>query len=806
MSLSLVETKLEISRVTGLIEQNRVQDAQVALQDLIDGQNRDVLALTSPELRDVIGKFQRKRKRELTLYLESSLDDSKSRKPVRNHRYESKFKSSHIPIERYAALLSDLRDHHIFQWATHYREQISFIFSDMLANLREQELWNNEVEEVSELFSMHAMEIYAHGYKHLAQTGNSAETAERKSVNGLKRFIYLLMTLYLENRDSVTTAKQSRLLREITSSLIIGVLRGYGAVKFGNINGTTLLKTYHVQWMQSLGFVTGQDASQFLLSFPSEDVLEAAFTTVVPTLIALDLLSHRYQNRNFILPRLSRTTANQPSRLEMTLTAVEDSVVRELVITCFLEDEVSDKFALQNTFYQRSTVAIARLSQSTKIWADDENLSQLVDAREIPYGDEQARNFAEHILSTIEKEVATLSSKGQQRTIHNYPRDFPLDDPEFRRLFLVERNSVKKLLQQLEKGYGVHLWCSVRRSGKTTSVSELIGSNYSSVVISQTMDHQPDQPDLNILERRVREALIAGEPISADFFEKIISECLSSQLGTKNESQKTVLIVDEYESLFGLLAAMTDINPHLRFLITLPLLSQMVGFCRKNLIILMGQRPDAHFILSSQNQLSPLVRQHNFPLFEHVASGTDTEFSQFLRRVLAEIPFKPSFADSVYQETSGHPFLTVNLMIDLCEWLIENGTMADEIELSASVFDAFSKARLTRAILERSRHYSFFRTMLADFMSAKCRKQEPWLHAIAHILHQIGRKHNRIFSCAISSYEVIAKPFGASAGMTPDVMLTSATMANFLKVEAGQVKPAIRLMGRLAASVYAEIN
>src|SRR5262249_12126077 len=153
-----------------------------------------------------------------------------------------------------------------------------------------------------------------------------------------------------------------------------------------------------------------------------------------------------------------------------------------------------------------------------------------------------------------------------------------------------------------------------------------------------------------------------------------------------------------------------------------PLLSQMVAFSTTNLLVFLGQRPDAHFILMSQNQPSPLVQQDSFPLFEHHEHSTSSEFAQFLAKVMTEqLPFAPSFADAVYQESSGHPYLTVNLMVDFCHWLIESNRSLDWIKLTGNDFELFSKDRLAPAVLQRSSHYSTFQQMIADNLSEATR-------------------------------------------------------------------------------------
>lgn len=321
------------------------------------------------------------------------------------------------------------------------------------------------------------------------------------------------------------------------------------------------------------------------------------------------------------------------------------------------------------------------------------------------------------------------------------------------------------------------------------------------------MDHQPHQIEQNIFARKIEEVLTSQKPIAPDFFQSIVNDCILATTAVDAKGKKAVFIIDEYETLFGLIEAYVDRDAGLRFTVALPLLSQMVAFAAKNLLVFMGQRPDAHLILSSQNQLSPLVRQYNFPLFEHYEGATDTEFTQLLRRVLQEhLQFDASFSDAVYEETNGHPYLTVNLMVDFCDWLIDTGFKTGGSPLGSDQFANFTKDRLTLAVLQRSPHYVFFHGMLAEYSSERGRSREPWLAAITNVLQEMARKHPKVFACSINSFNLIAAPYGPGIRMTPERFLASASMSNFLRDQGGQVKPGVRLMARLAASVTPRIN
>lgn len=767
--------------------------------------------LVSPDLEVLIARFLPKRKKQLTVALENALAIAKRPTLPTVVRANAQPAPTPLPtdIQLYTKRLDELRDFHIFQWATYYRDVIGYIFKNLLSTLKNTDTWHSELESVSNDFARHSNEIFSQGYRYLANNKISDEVALIKSSNGLQKFLDVIINIYIANRDLVNSAKDARLTWATTSSLLVGVLRGYGKTAFGALSGWHMLRLNSRSWIPALGFLNGSDATSLLQDFPSSAAPADIFSAVAPTLVAFDQLSNKYHGTRFLLPRLSRVAAGQPSRLEITVTAFENVPVRDIIVTCFFDGPLSDSRFLTDAINQRATAVVAKLSTAAREWAAQQGKNpKVIDVSDVTARVDDAQNFAQIIRATIEAEIRADSGlQSTQSFNRNYAREFPLEDPDFRRYFLVERHSVKRLLDQFQTETGVHLWCSVRRSGKTTAVSNMADVTGHAVVVVQTMDHQSHQLELNVLERRVREALQKRIPIAQDFFSNVVRECVISSVSIEMAQMKVILVIDEYETLFGLIEAFTKDDIGLRYLVAQPLLSQMVSFATANLLILMGQRPDAHYVLASQNQLSPLVRQHNFPLFEHHSGGNDTEFSQFLRRVLTEkMQFAPSFVDAVYQETSGHPYLTVNLMVDLCDWLIENHVEEGRSQLDAARFAAFVRDRLSQAMIQRSPHYTFFQTMLGDYLSERSRQQEPWLYAMASVLHDIGKKHPKSFSCTIVNYQHLAQTASRSARLTPDQLLSSGTMSNFLRVHDGHVAPAIRLMGRLAASVVPELN
>src|SRR5262249_16266144 len=146
------------------------------------------------------------------------------------------------------------------------------------------------------------------------------------------------------------------------------------------------------------------------------------------------------------------------------------------------------------------------------------------------------------------------------------------------------------------------------------------------------------------------------------------------------DTTKTIFILDEYEQLFGQLRGAARNDEYLEYTVAHPLFDQIASFARHNLVVFLGQEPDAHFVLMVHNQVSPVLRQEHFPVFEHKPESDQSEFYQFLRRVLSEhVTCEPRFVDAVFGETSGHPYLTVNMMVEMFDWLTARRRRVHEV-------------------------------------------------------------------------------------------------------------------------------
>jgi hypothetical protein len=680
------------------------------------------------------------------------------------------------------------------------------IFAWSLADLPKSGQLDAEIHAIGAEMGAHAKRIFDQGYRFQIERGLKSDVAEEKSFNGLQKFLDLIVSIYLDSCGAIEDAPSAEVLWAVASTSLCSIVQGYGDVKFGALTGWELLAKTPRVWVPPLGFCRGAELQALFEEFPPELVDEDLRVALTSSALAVERVAHGFHDNDVLLPRMSRIAPTAPPRLDITLSARRGDRNRELLITCFLDEPVKFEQPILASMVLGSAVIVGRFSPALQSRIEHGEFETIVDGSNSMVDREGIQHLSERVFAKLDAHLADKDGfSAPDEVPRNFARDFPLEDPDFRRQFMVERHSVKRLLQQLEGSIGVHLWCSVRRSGKTTAVLELADAGGQSLVAMQTMDRQPRRPTQNIFARRVREAFGLGKELDENFFGELVKECVLATSTTDSFNRRTVFILDEYESLFGLIESYVQESAGLKTRIALPLLSQMTDFAANNLLVFMGQRPDAYQILASQNQLSPHVRQHQFPLFHHVSDAPETEFTLFLKRVLSEkLQFDASFAEAVFQETSGHPYLTVNLMVDFCDWLIATKHRLSSGVLAGKHFERFERDQLVSTVLKRSPHYDFFHSMIAEYLSEQARTDEPWLFAVARLLQLLAPK--RKFTMSVDSFEKLASPMGAAARMTPARILMTGCQANFFHDKDGSVSPGVRLLARIASASTPAVN
>ena len=352
----------------------------------------------------------------------------------------------------------------------------------------------------------------------------------------------------------------------------------------------------------------------------------------------------------------------------------------------------------------------------------------------------------------------------------------------------------------------MRLWCSVRRSGKTTACLDLGSTTGRSLIVSQTCETTGQIPGGSLFYDSVSDALAEGRQLRSSYFADIVRRAAADERALTEE--RVVFVLDEYETLFGRLKSAVARGPDLRYTVAQPLLNQMVAFTRENLLVFLGQQPNSHFILMDQNQLSAYVKQDSFPLFQHEDGSDQGELSELIRKVLTErVAVDPSFVGGVSSETAGHPFLTVNLLVEFVEWLIEKRRPVSSLQLDGDDLEKFSKEKLRPKNVSLSPEYQFFREAIAEALSSEARDSTPWLHGVYSSIRGIVRASPESHRCTHSDFEKILERANLpEIGVTADLLLTTGSQANFLAYDETSVWPKIRLLARLAAVTRGRVN
>ncbi|MGH3203956.1 MAG: hypothetical protein ACRDOA_03025 [Streptosporangiaceae bacterium] len=689
--------------------------------------------------------------------------------------------------------LGELKDRHIFQWSTYYRDWLTGYFNWFLAAGERYPDYQGLLEQVHGALRAHAADIFLKGYNYRLEHLENRKNILEKSLNGLQRFLNLAIEFYSAKLPSAITARQARRLRMLNSCLLSAILRGYSDIHFGSDSGAAVLLRHPKAWADTIPFLTGGHVHELLQRLERTDLVRGIMINVVPVIEAMDRLGEGREHMP--LPAVCQLLSDEcgldiwlrPSALARHSQMIE--------LLCYFGGDAVVSADLYNAARRGVALIVApdwaELRRQTAlrdmvITTRDEDMTWIPQTRE----DVQRR-----LIDRAFREG--LASAQSQPLTSNFARAFPLEKPEVLRFFRVNRQSVRDLLRIFEARSGVRLWCSVRRSGKTTAGGELGSTSSQVTVVSQTCDTTGQAPDDGVFYARVLEAIESGRQLPADFVTEAVRAC------TENHSyngSRYVLALDEYETLFGRLRSALRKDYDLRFTVVQPLLNQLVQFTRGNLLIFLGQVPDAHFLLMEQNQLAPHVQQDHFPLFQHQTGEPDEEFAQLVQKIVSpQMELQPSFVQAIFNETAGHPYLTVNFLADFVDWLIAEQRLISELRLTAEDVATFAVQGLRPSHIATCADYKVFRKIASQAMAEDGRVHTPWLRAVYLCLSEMVRASPETLSCSRTDFATIAGQILDDGELEPAGLLTTAAESNFLCYDDDTVRPAIPLLGRIAA-------
>ncbi len=693
--------------------------------------------------------------------------------------------------------LQELSDRYLYQWERQYRPALNDVIArstiicslpgpaaEVLRGLRRE-------------FAEHVCEIFEKGFEYnVNQRQNSPNFAIQKNHRGFTKLLKVTIEAYLGRIGTNPFAQGAHDVRRICSAILTGIFRGYSRVQYEEMRCSTYLAEYPEDWAEYIAFLTSEDIERLIADLPPGFVRRGLNDVVSPIASAIDRLSR--EDAQFGPPILGQYT-DREQRLELVLPLIrrkeDNRHAPTLQVHCYLSDTYADLRRLEELAYRGVGLIAASLPRETAASVLTSSVLRpvVVDTHGV-----DAINRATTVLHRAAAQRAGHRSKSP--LTYNYAKLFPVHDPNLGQRYKVRRPSVRRLLGNVERRNGVHLWCSVRRSGKTTACFDLDPTTGTSVIIPQTCANTDEYPGSYVFFSHLEDALASGQALPRTFVRDVVQQCFPTKL---DKGQNIVFLLDEYEIMFGRLLGAVRSNPDLRYSVAQPLFHQLMGFARDNLLILVGQRPDAYNVLSDLNQLSPYVQQDYFPLFSHDSGGGEDEFRDLLARILPD-PFvlDASFEDAVYAETGGHPYLTANVLVSFVDWLIEQQRSTSDLSLSDADFKAFTSFGLSPARIKHDPNLDWFLGVASEALGDYGRTQDPWLHAVYWTMRQIAWHHPNTMKCSreelqkMQLFETDRIPFSA------DYILATACRANFLKLEGDSVSPRIPLLCRLSASAY----
>ena len=237
-----------------------------SLSDVINRLPMARLELLAPDIRVLIGRFYHKRRRDLTAQLNARLSGIGVQVPRQTPLSPTGIP---LPIVDYSHRLDELRDKHIFQWNTFYRDTLEYILKDLQGHLRRAEARDAKeglLTLVAKIFADHASAIFLQGHRHVIEhVGLTAEAAEAKSISGLQRFLFLLMDQYAQRRAGVFgDPLGSQSLRDSVSAALSGILTGYARCRLGRKDGANLIEKHRAAWTHALAFNYGPSRADTL--------------------------------------------------------------------------------------------------------------------------------------------------------------------------------------------------------------------------------------------------------------------------------------------------------------------------------------------------------------------------------------------------------------------------------------------------------------------------------------------------------------------------------------------------------------
>ena len=457
-------------------------------------------------------------------------------------------------IDELKADLKELGDYHIFQWSTFYRDRLGIFFASFIDESEGADL-RLAAESVRHLLRDHTRDTFHKGYFHVTRFDTDAH-AISKSLSGLQRFLDLPLEFYSARLSLELRRHDALALRYLTSGMLCGIIEGYSELRFDRISGHQLLSEYRSSWSHILTFMTSEHVEDALEMVTEDSLTEGARAALIPLAQTLDHLAQTATDTDYIpLPALSQFTWSR-KRLDISLRPPPYSP-RPIEVQCYLDPALVYEDSLTEATTRGVGALIAPLRPALRTFlAQHQEIGRIV----VPVLEDLATEdgTSSHLTSILERAISTSRNPSgnwdpRVQFCSRVPAAEPISDTLLSRLPIKRPRPASRTF---ERRNGVRLWCSVRRSGKTTAGIDLGTTTGESNVISQTCDNTGQLPGGSILYDAVREALASGSQLPNDFFQQTVNSCMTSGY---TPDHRTVSVLDEFtKTLFGQLSTAVD--------------------------------------------------------------------------------------------------------------------------------------------------------------------------------------------------------------------------------------------------------
>jgi hypothetical protein len=811
----------ELERIEQYLRGADPQSAETGFIDLINGLSDHDFLYYHPDfinLLDSPGFAQRSKKRrknclEKLRAREVSISEPEGAQPGNTQGAVIAFDPHLIGdidthLRRLSRVLEVVYEKHIFQWDSYESLGLFEALSQLASLNTDADDWSMIITSVEEAFYEHSRGIFKKGFDEQVRKGRSQTATSSKALGGLRSFTEVIISnqAYLTGSTLRDTPVSARVrTARLCQAALAGIVGGFCALKASagalRVDGQQLIaESDPFVWGHAFAYMNAANLSQILSEMEDLQGLDPD-----PLVCLLQGMEKAASSSGIFMPLLDEVTVDRAASgmwpITLRYRSLANQKYENLRLRVTLSDgAVSSETARAPIHRENCALSVAVVNPETyaAIRSEVVGYERVVAAGGID------RLASERARTCIELAIGDLV-RASQRDLPleiNFAENFPLDrDDQVRLHYLVSRIGV--LDRTVKLGHGAYLWCSVRRSGKSTAAYYMTRSEGN--VAWQTF--RPERNEDMVLKQELERAVGRGD-LPQDFVTRIVTYASD---GTGSPDGARVLVIDEYEQLFSYLMAVAE-DAAVRQNVVIPFINQLLEFSLENILIMLGLVPNAHYILMDQNHLAPSVRASPFPLFAFSEEPGASEFVELLEKVLTpQVTFDHRFASSIYGETRGHPYLTVELMRHFMAFQIGNRRRRSTLDFGQEDFDEFRQARFSpRKFALEERNYAFHRSALKEAISLGSRAglsaSDQWIHYVSWILRAVSEGSSaslnpaemRIDLDALEARALLEMPDIATPGLYN--LLREASLANFVSYDDNQAWPTIPLLGRLATA------